>query len=124
MRFWTSSLTVVASLILVGGLSPLAWGSAQEQLTDKEAIVTCMLEQSTPADKTVMRDMIVAALQEDEPQLQRNLTLMGDVLVDLAVNKCSMSMTLMNEEDFGEVGELYGEKLGEALISAAFEKLK
>jgi len=117
------SLAAGLGLALLGGALLPAWGQAQEQLTDKNAIVACMLEKSTDQDKGVMRDFIIAALQEDPAAMKKNLDLLGNVLLDLAVTKCSMSMTLMNEKDFGQVGEMYGEKLGEALIAAAFAKM-
>ncbi|RYG96578.1 MAG: hypothetical protein EON57_14895 [Alphaproteobacteria bacterium] len=116
-------LAVGVGLALLGAALFPAWGNAQEQLTDKNAIVACMLEKSTDRDKGVMRDFIIAALQEDAAAMKTNLDLLGNVLLDLAVSKCSMSMTLMNETDFGQVGEMYGEKLGEALIAAAFAKM-
>jgi len=112
------------SLAFLGAAFPPAWGNAQESLTDKNATVACMLEKSSAQDKAVMRETIIAALQENEEAMRANLIRLSAVLIDLAVTKCRMSYTLMNERDFGEIGAIYGEKLGNDLISSAFAKLK
>jgi hypothetical protein len=118
------SLAAGVSLALLGTAVLPALGNTQESLTDKNAIVACMLEKSGAQDKAVMRETIIAALQENEEAMRANLIRLSAVLIDLAVTKCRMSYTLMNEKDFGEIGAIYGEKLGNDLISAAFAKLK
>ena len=124
MHFRAFPLPVGLSLALAGLALLPAGGNAQESLIDKNAIVTCMLEKSSVQDKAVMRETIIAALQENEEAMRTNLIRLSAVLIDLAVTKCRMSYTLMNEKDFGEIGAIYGEKLGNDLISSAFAKLK
>ena len=123
MRFRARSRAAGIGLALLGAALLPAWGNAQEQLTDKNAIVACMLEKSTDQDKDVMRAFLISALQENTAAMKKNIDLLGGVLFELAVTRCAMSLTLMNEKDFGEVGEMYGEKLGEVLIDAAFARM-
>ena len=106
-----------------GQIQPEQNQAGQQSLTDKDAIVGCMLEKSTPENKAVMRALIIAALQDNQPEMKTKLAMLGGVLVDLALSKCSMSMTLMNEKDFGEIGSRYGGELGQELIAAALAKL-
>ena len=107
------------SLALPGMLLSPTWGYAQA-MADKDAVVACMLEKSGPREKAVMRDMLVAALQGNKLEEQRNKGLLEDVLFDLAVTKCSMSDSLKNKEDFGDIGARYGE----ALFSVVFPDMK
>ena len=119
MRRHSVSLTAGLSLAFSGMLLSPAWGDARAT-TDKDAVVACMLEKSGPREKAVMRDMLMAALQGNKQEEQRNKTLLEDVLFDLAVTKCSISESLMNKEDFGDIGARYGE----ALFSVVFPDMK
>ena len=122
MQIRRSRLAAFTCLMIAGAsLSP---GSSIAQETTKDTIIACMLENTTEQDVSAMRNMMVAALTDDNDGMKRYLLQVGFSVSNLAMNTCHMDYALLSKPEFLEISRLYGQKLGEKIMTEALAKLK
>ncbi|KRD49945.1 hypothetical protein IB265_21730 [Ensifer sp. ENS10] len=116
-----SARWVPFSLLLAG--SPIVSAHANPAPLDEARLVQCMLEHTTSDDEAVFKDMMVAAPNDDSGALKASLVQLSSLMMNLALTKCEVGMSMLATPQFQAAAELYGRQVGEKLMKKAFEKL-
>lgn len=90
---------------------------------DQEKVVQCMLDHTTADDETVFKNLLVAALNDDTGGVKSNIVQVSSLLMNLALTKCEVGMSMLADPQFQAAAATYGQHLGEKLIKKAFDKL-
>ncbi|MEI2299031.1 hypothetical protein [Ensifer sp. MJa1] len=116
-----SARWVPFSLLLAG--SPIVSAHANPAPLDEARQVECMLEHTTSDDEVVFKDMMAAALKDDSGALKASLVQLTSLMMNLALTKCDVGVSVLSTPQFQSAAEIDGQKVGEKLMKKAFEKL-
>ncbi|NRP17050.1 hypothetical protein LPJGGPFB_00267 [Ensifer adhaerens] len=82
-----------------------------------------MLDHTTADDETVFKNLLVAALNDDTGGVKSNIVQVSSLLMNLALTKCEVAMSMIADPQFQAAAATYGQHLGEKLMKKAFDKL-
>ncbi|OCP37833.1 hypothetical protein [Ensifer sp. LC163] len=82
-----------------------------------------MLDHTTSDDETIFKNLIVAALNDDSDNVKSHLIQVSSLMMNLALMKCEVGMSMLADPQFQAAAKTYGQHLGEKLIKKAFDKL-
>ncbi|MGE6784330.1 hypothetical protein ACQKGL_17620 [Ensifer adhaerens] len=116
-----SARWVPFSLLLAG--SPIVSAHANPAPLDEVRLAQCMLENTTSDEESAFKDVMVAALRDDNDALKVSLDQLSTVMMDLALTKCEVALSALATPQFQTAAGLYGQQVGEKLMKKAFEKL-
>jgi len=97
------------------------WAIAQQ--IDESALTKCLTANAGNEHLAAMKQMIVAAIDEDSEALRTASANYGMAIVVTAVTKCGVSETQLLDPAFKDAVGRYGQKLGEKIIADAFAKI-
>jgi hypothetical protein len=123
MAHLNSAISKTSFFMMLMGAS-LTPQSLRAQETNPDTIIACMIEKTTEENKAVMRNMIIAALQDNQSETKKYVVQLGSFITDLALNKCSMSYQMLTQPQFKDIARRYGQQVGEEMMRQAFAKLK
>lgn len=112
---------LILSVLFVA--SSTAQALATTPLFDQEKVVQCMLDHTTADDETVFKNLMVAALNDDTGAVKSNIVQVSSLLMNLALTKCEVGMSMLADPQFQAAARIYGQHLGEKLMKKAFDKL-
>ena len=110
---------LVACAVLSLCLSPTA--NAQ---TRTQQLADCLLQNASGEDEKLMKDLLIKALQ-DAPadDLQASAMALGFSIYNLGTSFCEMTPQEVSSGVFEQAAEIYGEALGEKIVTDAFSKI-
>lgn len=117
---------IAAGAFLAGAAAfcPAGPAAAQEEAFDTGRLAACMVENAQETDRQIMRDLIIAALQDDVPAMRTGVISLGAAMVQLATASCGMGFSELQRIDFEKVGQAFGEILATQMMEEAFSKLQ
>jgi hypothetical protein len=80
---------------------------------DQEKVVQCMLDHTTVNDETVFRNLMIAALNDDSGSVKSHIVQVSSLLMNLALTKCEVGMSMLAHPQFQAAARIYGQHLGE-----------
>ncbi|MCY1239683.1 hypothetical protein D9M72_524930 [compost metagenome] len=90
---------------------------------DEAKVVQCMLDHTTADDETVFKNLMIAALNDDSGSVKSYVVQVSSLLMNLALTKCEVGMSMLADPQFQAAARIYGQHLGEKLMKKAFDKL-
>ncbi len=112
---------LILSVLFVA--SSTAHAFAASSPFDQEKVVQCMLDHTTADDETVFKNLLVAALNDDTGGVKSHIVQVSSLLMNLALTKCEVAMSMLADPQFQAAAATYGQHLGEKLMKKAFDKL-
>jgi hypothetical protein len=89
-----------------------------------EALAVCLFENSTSVEKGTLKKLMIAALTDDIGSLTSLSILLASSVVNLAMEKCEVTVEQIAESDMNSVLELYGSQVGQQIMEEAFAKIR
>ena len=119
------------SLMLSAALTLLAGGPAFAQAREPGAPISaegktlgdCLSANSTPAHERMMKTMLIDALNEDTEALNKSILAVTMAVMATAQQSCGLKMTDLQKPMFAEGMGVYGEYLGQKVMTNAMAKL-
>lgn len=108
---------MIRTLILASTLPLLALNASAVEAENK--LATCMISNTTPTQKSGMKQMIIHALQEDKPAATDAFLKLSFEAMSIATAKCGLSFADVQSPTFEAALEAYGQSLGEAVMKDA-----
>ena len=90
---------------------------------EQEKVFKCMLDHTTVDDETVFKNLMIAALNDDSGSVKSYVVQMSSLLMNLALTKCEVGMSMLADPQFQAAARIYGQHMGEKLMKKAFDKL-
>jgi hypothetical protein len=87
------------------------------------ALGQCQIAHSKPEHEAMMRTMMIDALKDDTESLNRSALAISMAIITVATESCALKLTDLKKEAFGEGMGVYGEFLGQKIMSAAMAKM-
>ncbi len=95
-----------------------------QQALDPDQLAACMAEHSGETEETAMRQLLIAAMQDDTTGMRDGVAELGSVILRLSVSSCGVGLTQLEEPAFQLAAEKYGEILAVRIMENAFSKLQ
>ena len=96
---------------------------AAAQQIDVSALSACLVANTTDVHVNAMKRLMIAALRDDTASLEAEVTHYGTMIVMLATTKCGIDRSQLADPAVNEAVGLYGQKLGEKIMTDAFAKI-
>jgi len=108
-----------------GAVSFAVWSPTPviAQQIDGSALTKCLIANAGDQNLAAMKQMIVAAIDDDSEALKTASANYGMAIIVTAVTKCGVSETQLFDPAFKDAVGSYGQKLGEKIIADAFAKI-
>jgi hypothetical protein len=117
-------LTVVAVLLATGpALAQTPPPPGAPISAEGKALGACMIANSTPEHERLMKVMMIDALNEDTDGLNKSVLAVTAAIVAMGQQSCGLKLTDLQKPAFEEAMGLYGEHLGEKIMTRAMDKL-
>ncbi len=108
---------MIRTLIIAAALPLLAMNASAVEA--ENPLAACMITNTTPTQKSGMKQMIISALQEDKPAATDAFLKLSFEAMSIATAKCGMSFVDVQSPNFERALETYGQSLGEAVMKDA-----
>lgn len=113
-------LLTIAIIIL--SASTLAHSSAEELTA--ESLAGCMMDNSGVEESEALKNLLIDALSDaPREKLQTGTIAVGMQMLTLATVECGMGMEELSSPLFEESARIYGQQLGEKLVTNAMAKI-
>jgi hypothetical protein len=89
-----------------------------------ETLAACLFKNSTQVEKGTLKKLMIAALTDDTGSLTSLSMLLASSVVQLAMDKCEVTVEQIAESDMNSVLELYGSQVGQQIMEEAFAKIR
>ena len=96
---------------------------AMAQAVDAAALTECLIANTTEDHITAMKKLMIAALSDDIEGLKAQATNYGNIIVQMAISKCNIQASDLQDPAVSEAVGAYGQKLGEKIMTEAFAKI-
>ena len=108
-----------------GAVSFAVWSPATAiaQQIDGSALTKCLTANAGDEHLAAMKQMIVAAIDDDSEALKAASANYGMAIIVTAVTKCGVKETQLFDSAFKAAVGRYGQQLGEKIIADAFAKI-
>lgn len=114
---------IAVALAAMALSSPLAFAQLPEQPVQAEKsaqqLSQCLIQNSGEEEKQLMRDFMLAALQEQRDKANQSMMTMGMGIAMTATSECGWQMSDMQGPAFEQGAALYGEFLGTQIMEEA-----
>jgi hypothetical protein len=109
--------------LLIAALSVVP-SFAQAPPSETPPSVACMVEKTTPEDEEIFKAMFIAALKDDTGQMKSSLVQMASLILNVAMVRCDVPLSVISSPEFQRISQLYGAKVGEKIMANAMAKLR
>ena len=112
-----------ALLIACGVAAPLFVAAPAMADIDKAALTQCLVDNTTDDHIAAMKRLMIAALQDDIETMKTEVQNYGNIIVQMAISKCNIQASELQDPAVSEAVGAYGQKLGEKIMTEAFAKI-
>jgi len=108
---------MIRSLMMASALSLLAFNASAAEGENK--LASCMIANTTPTQKSGMKQLIIQALQENKQAATESFLKLSFEAMSIATTQCGMSFADVQTPAFEAALETYGQSLGEEVMKDA-----
>ena len=101
-----------------------ATSTAAQEPIDADKIAYCMVANSSDADNLVMKELLIAALKDDVPEIKSKMADLVAVMLKVSMGKCGVGLKQMEDPGFEKAAEKYGELIGTKIMQEAIAKIQ
>lgn len=102
----------------------LCLASANAQPVTSQSLAECMIANTGDTDEAILKKLIIRAMQDAPTEELKSITIeMGMSMVSLATVDCGMDVSDLDGPVFGGAAEIYGQRMGEKLMTEAMAKI-
>lgn len=94
------------------------------QQVDAAALTECLIANTTDEHIASMKRLMIAALQDEIETLKAEATNYGNIIVGMAIAKCKVVASQLTDPAVNEAVGVYGQRLGEKIMTDAFAKIQ
>lgn len=94
------------------------------QQVDAAALTECLIANTTDEHIASMKRLMIAALQDEIETLKAEATNYGNIIVGMAIAKCNVAASQLTDPAVNEAVGVYGQRLGEKIMTDAFAKIQ
>jgi len=95
-----------------------------EDPVDAAKLTECLIANTTDDHLTAMKKLMIAALNDDIPGLKAEATNYGNIIVQMAIASCKITVAQLSDPAVNEAVGKYGETLGAKIMTDAFAKIQ
>lgn len=110
-------------------VAALAWAGAPvvaqppEKQLSADVMSKCLIANATVEHENLLRTVMIDALKDDIPALNKSALTMSMGMIMLAQQSCGLTMTDLNKPEFAEAMKTVGGHLGEKIMTSAMAKI-
>jgi hypothetical protein len=112
-----------AFLMACGLAAPFFIAAPAMAEIDKAALTQCLVDNTTDDHIAAMKRLMIAALQDDIETMKTEVQNYGNIIVQMAISKCNIQASDLQDPAVSEAVGAYGQKLGEKIMTEAFAKI-
>lgn len=102
----------------------LCLASAHAQTLTSQSLAECMIANTGDTDEAILKKLIIRAMQDAPTDELKGITIeMGMSMVSLATVDCGLNMSELDGPVFVGAAEIYGQRMGEKLMTEAMAKI-
>lgn len=94
------------------------------QQVDAAALTECLIANTTDEHIASMKRLMIAALQDQIETLKAEATNYGNIIVGMAIAKCNVVASQLTDPAVNQAVGIYGQRLGEKIMTDAFAKIQ
>jgi hypothetical protein len=121
MKLQCGLVACVALALALGG--PASSQTPAPISAEGKTLGDCLIANSTSEHERLMRVMLIDALKEDTDALNKSLMTLSMAVLATATQSCSLKVSDLQKPQFEEGMGVYGEFLGEKIMTDAMAKL-
>lgn len=114
---------MVRTVAVASLLACVCLGKAEADESRLHKTADCMFEHATNEDLDVLKNMIVAGIEEDSSSLKGLAMIVVGSVARLATVDCDYPVTELGTQEFKTISNLYGQRVGEKVMQDAFSRL-
>jgi NaMN:DMB phosphoribosyltransferase len=123
MRKAASGKALAAVIGLAASFYLCSPGFAEDPV-DAAALTQCLIANTTDDHIAAMKKLMIAALSDDIAGLKAEATNYGNIIVQMAMSSCKITLAQLSDPAVNEAVGKYGEALGAKIMTDAFAKIQ